>query len=69
MAISAWGIRNSLDGMKLTSTNRYLRDPNVRETMVMRSVATSSAIEGIRTPFGRQPRKAKSHKNIATGKR
>ncbi len=28
--------------MKLTSTNRYLRDPNVRETMVTRSVATSS---------------------------
>jgi len=43
--------------MKLTSTNRYLRDPEVRETTVTRSVATSSAIEGIRTPCGHHPRK------------
>jgi hypothetical protein len=55
--------------MKLTSTNRYLRDPDMREAMVTRSVATSSAIEGIRTPFGHHPRKAKSRKNIATRKK
>jgi hypothetical protein len=55
--------------MKLTATNRYLRDPEVRETMVTRSIATSSAIEGIRTPFGHHPRKAKSRKNIATRKK
>jgi hypothetical protein len=55
--------------MKLTSTNRYLRDPNMRETMVTRSVATSSAIEGIRTPFGHHPRTAKSRKSVATAAR
>src|SRR6267142_556076 len=32
---------------KLASANRYLRDPDVREKTVTRSVATSSAIEGI----------------------
>jgi hypothetical protein len=55
--------------MKLTAANRYLRDSEVRETMVTRSVATSSAIEGIRTPFGHHPRKAKSRKNIASRKK
>jgi len=40
-------------GTKLSATNRYLRNPEVRERTVTRSVATSSAIEGIRAPFGR----------------
>jgi hypothetical protein len=39
-------------GTKLCVTNRYLRNPEVRERTVTRSVATSSAIEGIRAPFG-----------------
>jgi hypothetical protein len=39
--------------IKLSVANRYLRDPDVREKTVTRSVATSSAIEGIRAPFGR----------------
>ena len=34
--------------------NRYLRNPEMREKTVIRSVATSSAIEGIRAPFGRR---------------
>jgi hypothetical protein len=38
---------------KLSVANRYLRDPAVREKTVTKSVATSSAIEGIRAPFGR----------------
>ena len=41
---------------KLSSTNRYLRDPVVRKRTVLRSVATSSAIEGIRAPFKRDAR-------------
>ena len=41
---------------KLPSTNRYLRDPAVRERAVVRNVATSSAIEGIRAPFKRDAR-------------
>jgi hypothetical protein len=41
---------------KLSSTNRYLRDAAVRERMVVRNVATSSAIEGIRAPFKRNAR-------------
>ena len=39
--------------IKLSVTNRYLRNPEVREKTVTRSVATSSAIEGIRAPFER----------------
>ena len=39
-------------GTKLSVANRYLRNPEVRERTVTRSVATSSAIEGIRAPFG-----------------
>ena len=42
---------------KLSSTNRYLRDPAVRERTVLKSVATSSAIEGIRAPFERDARR------------
>lgn len=38
-------------GSKLTSTNPYLRDPRMRERMVVTSVSSSSAIEGIRAPF------------------
>jgi hypothetical protein len=35
----------------LSSTNPYLRDPVQRERSVLKSVASSSAIEGIRAPF------------------
>jgi hypothetical protein len=38
---------------KLTVTNPYLREPAVRERTVLKSVASSSAIEGIRAPFQR----------------
>jgi hypothetical protein len=41
-------------GAKLSATNRYLQNPVVRERTVTRSVATSSAIEGIRAPFKRK---------------
>ena len=41
---------------KLTSTNPYLRDRYVRERTVIRSVATSSAIEGIQVFFKRRAR-------------
>lgn len=34
----------------LAKANKYMRDPVVRERSVRRSVASSSAIEGIRTP-------------------
>lgn len=36
---------------RLSSANPYLRDPAVRERTVLTSVATSTAIEGIRAPF------------------
>ena len=39
--------------IKLSVANRYLRNLEVREKTVTRSVATSSAIEGIRAPFER----------------
>jgi len=35
----------------LVNTNPYLRDPVQRERAVFKSVASSSAIEGIRAPF------------------
>ena len=41
-------------GAKLSATNRYLRNPAMRERTVVKSVATSSAIEGIRAPFKRK---------------
>jgi len=40
-------------GAKLSSVNPYLRDPVARKSMVVRSVVTSSAIEGIRAVFKR----------------
>jgi len=36
---------------KLPKTNRHLRDPVARERAILKSVASSSAIEGIRAPF------------------
>jgi len=49
----------------LVNTNPYLRDPVQRERAVFKSVASSSAIEGIRAPFrdsalGRSPKPGKS---------
>lgn len=35
----------------LASVNRYLRDAAVRRKLIFKSVASSSAIEGIRAPF------------------
>ena len=49
-------------GTKLSVANRYLRNPEVRERTVTRSVATSSAIEGIRAPFGRGAKTNASNK-------
>ena len=45
---------------KLSSLNPYLRDPTVRKRTVMRSVLTSSAIEGIRGAFKRPSANDKS---------
>jgi hypothetical protein len=49
-------------GTKLSVANRYLRNPEVRELTVTRSVATSSAIEGIRSPFGGSAKSGASSK-------
>jgi hypothetical protein len=35
----------------LATANPHLRDPDLRRRSVLKSVATSSAIEGIRAPF------------------
>ena len=50
---------------KLTSTNPYLRDRDVRERTVTTSVETSSAIEGIRTIFKRRAKPSDSRANPA----
>jgi len=46
---------------KLSSTNPYLRNRDVRERTVNRSVATSSAIEGIRAFFKRRAKTSGGH--------
>jgi len=38
-------------GSKLSETNPYLRDPVKRKRALMRSVVSSSAIEGIRVSY------------------
>jgi len=38
-------------GKSLARSNRFLQDPVQRDRMVFKSVASSSAIEGIRSPF------------------
>jgi len=50
---------------KLSSTNPHLRDPVQRQRSVLRSVATSSAIEGIHVPF-RQPARTVSKRAPAS---
>ena len=42
---------NAYMSAKLASTNQYLKDAVVRRKLIFRSVASSSAIEGIRAPF------------------
>lgn len=37
--------------MNLLSSNPYLRDPVARRKALLRTAATSSAVEGIRKPF------------------
>jgi hypothetical protein len=45
---------NGFVGAKPSAANQYLRNPATRERTVAKSVATSSAIEGIRAPFKRK---------------
>ena len=44
-----------LHGCEALGSQPYLRNPAMRERIVVKSVATSSAIEGIRAPFKRKP--------------
>lgn len=53
---------------KLSSTNPYLRDPTLRQRMVLKSVATSSAIEGIHAPFRKAAGSASGKKAPKTRK-
>ena len=36
---------------KVTTTNKYLRDPKRRAAMILQSAKSSSAVEGIDRPF------------------
>lgn len=45
------GCYNTPMSPKLSVANPYLRNPIRRARMVLKSVASSSAIEGIRAPF------------------
>lgn len=56
-------------GVKLSLSNRYLRNPKLREKMVTNSVATSSAIEGIRAPFRRDASSETSRKKVLIRKK
>lgn len=55
-------------GRPLVESNRYLRDPVARRRALLRSVATSSAIEGIRAPFRDELAKEKIAELAATRK-
>ncbi|MDQ7011445.1 MAG: hypothetical protein Q9M29_06450 [Mariprofundaceae bacterium] len=44
---------------KLSTSNPYMHDRAQRDAMVFRSVASSSAIEGIRAPFRQKARPAR----------
>jgi len=52
---------------KLSDSNPYLRDPTLRQRSVLVSVATSSAIEGIRAPFKKKASAAKPAAKKASG--
>jgi len=54
---------------KLSAANPFLRDPVVRARMVFTSVASSSAIEGIRAPFRRDERVSSKSSSTAHAKR
>lgn len=56
---------NARMSSKLSVANPYLRDPVRCARMVLKSVASSSAIEGIRAPFRKMARSAR--KPIAAG--
>ena len=44
----------------LALANPHLRDPELRRRSVLKSVATSSAIEGIHAPFKKNTQKNKT---------
>jgi len=44
--------------LKLSYVNPHLRDPGARKRMIIRSVVTSSAIDGIRVVFKRRHKSA-----------
>lgn len=58
---------NKRMGTKLATSNRYLRDSTARDRMVLKSVASSSAIEGIRAPF--KGKGVKASKSVTSGSR
>lgn len=53
---------------KLSVANPYLRDPVRRARMVLKSVASSSAIEGIRAPFRKMARRTRKPSLTSTPK-
>ncbi len=50
---------------KLSAANPYLRDGGIRKRTVARSVATSSAIERIRTAFGQPAKNSDNRSRIS----
>jgi hypothetical protein len=53
----------------LAAANRYLKDPVVRRKLVVRAVATSSAVEGIRAPFKKAAKKPAASAHTSAKKR
>ena len=54
---------------KLSATNPYLRDPVQRERAVLKSVASSSAIEGIHAPFRKTASETEKRQPASTVRR
>jgi len=53
---------------KLSDVNPYLRDPALRDRLVFKSVASSSAIEGISAPFKRMSSGTEKSRSRAPGR-
>jgi hypothetical protein len=48
------------NGKTLLTSNKYLRDPKVRERLIIRHAAASASIEGVKKAAQRASRIAKS---------
>lgn len=66
--VAETGWYNTDMSLKLSAVNPYLRDPVRRARTVLKSVASSSAIEGIRAPFKKMMRSMGKPASVSASK-